>query len=84
MMRAGWHPNGLLKFFTRLEKNERNSSTGVILSDHPASADRAAAMRAELASVKIDRPLVEQSLRFRALKTALSVMPAAPKPVKQK
>ncbi len=84
MLRAGWHPNGLLKFFTRLEQSEKGrTSIDVMLSDHPASAARAEAIRREIASVKITAPLVEQSLQFRALKAALKMMPAAPKPEKR-
>jgi predicted Zn-dependent protease len=81
MLRAGWHPNGLLKFFTRLQQSERGrSSIDIMLSDHPASADRAEAIRRELASVKITAPLIEQTVQFRALKGALKLMPPAPKP----
>lgn len=80
MLRAGWHPNGLLKFFTRLEEIEKGGSLiNVMLSDHPASAARAEAIRREIASVNITAPLVEQSLQFRALKAALKMMPPAPK-----
>ena len=83
MLRAGWHPNGLLKFFTRMQQNERGRTRfDVMLSDHPASADRAEAIRRELASVKITAPLMEQTVQFRALKEALKLMPPAPKPAK--
>jgi hypothetical protein len=53
-----------------------------MLSDHPSSADRAAVVRRELASVKITAPLVEQTMQFKALKEALKLMPPAPKPSK--
>lgn len=83
MLRAGWHPNGLLKFFTRMEQNERGRTPfDVMLSDHPSSADRAAAIRRELASVQIRTPLVEQTVQFKALKEALRLMPPAPKSAK--
>lgn len=83
MLRAGWHPNGLLKFFTRMEQNERGRTPfDVMLSDHPSSADRAAAIRRELASVQIATPLVEQTVQFKALKEALRLMPPAPKSAK--
>ena len=83
MLRAGWHPNGLLKFFTRMEQNERGRTPfDVMLSDHPSSADRAAAIRRELASVQITTPLVEQTVQFKALKEALRLMPPAPKSAK--
>ncbi len=84
MYRAGWNPNGLLKFFTRLEEKEKNrTAIDVMLSDHPASKDRADAIRRELATVKITAPLVEQSMKFRALKAALKMMAPAPMPQKQ-
>jgi predicted Zn-dependent protease len=84
MLRAGWHPNGLLKFFTRLEDMEKGRSTiDVMLSDHPASKDRADAIRRELATVNVTAPLVEQTIQFRALKTALKAMPPAPMPEKR-
>ena len=83
MLRAGWHPNGLLKFFTRMEQNESGRTPfDVMLSDHPSSADRAAAIRRELASVQIATPLVEQTVQFKALKEALRLMPPAPKSAK--
>jgi beta-barrel assembly-enhancing protease len=80
MYRAGWNPNGLLKFFTRLQAAEGSSNIfQVMLSDHPATADRANAIRRELAEVKPTTPLTEQSFQFLALKTALQMMPPAPK-----
>lgn len=83
MLRAGWHPNGLLKFFTRMEQNERGRTPfDVMLSDHPSSADRAAVIRRELASVKITAPLTEQTVQFKSLKEALKLMPPAPKPAR--
>jgi len=81
MLRAGWHPNGLLKFFTRLQKLEKEKSTiDIMLSDHPATEERADAIRKELTTVTITAPLVEQSMKFRALKTALKMMAPAPMP----
>lgn len=84
MLRAGWNPNGLLNFFTRLEHTEKGrTSLDAMLSDHPAPADRAEAIRRELASVKVTAPLVEQTVQFRALKAALKNLPPAPKPEKR-
>lgn len=83
MLRAGWHPNGLLKFFTRMEQNERGRTPfDVMLSDHPSSASRAAAIQHELTTVRITAPLVEQTVQFKALKEALKLMPPAPKPAR--
>jgi predicted Zn-dependent protease len=83
MLRAGWHPDGLLRFFSRLAKNERHNAIDVMLSDHPSSADRADAIRREEASVKITAPQFVQSDQFRAMKETLRRMPAAPKPARE-
>jgi predicted Zn-dependent protease len=81
MLRAGWNPSGLLRFFTRLQQNERGrTELDVMLSDHPSSADRANAIRREMASVRITAPAFEQTMQFRAVKTTLKLMPAAPRP----
>lgn len=80
MMRAGWNPNGLLKFFTRLQQYEGNRNlVDVMLSDHPDTVGRADAMRRELAETRITTPLIEQTLQFQALKTVLQLMPPPPK-----
>lgn len=80
MYRAGWHPNGLLKFFSRLQQIEgKRNAVDVMLSDHPATNDRSRILRQELATVTITAPLREQTTQFKALKAALSVMPPAPK-----
>ncbi|HTR66074.1 MAG TPA: M48 family metalloprotease [Terriglobales bacterium] len=84
MLRAGWNPVGLLRFFSRLEQSERNrTSIDVMLSDHPASADRAEAIRKEMTTVKITAPEVVQSAQFREMKGTLRLMPPAPKPEKR-
>ena len=84
MLRAGWHPNGLLKFFTRLQQNEGSRNPiDTMLSDHPATADRIDAIWRELASVKVTEPLVEQSFQFIALKSALQFLPPAPAPARR-
>jgi beta-barrel assembly-enhancing protease len=83
MLRAGWHPNGLLAFFTRMQRAEgTRTPVDVMLSDHPSSADRADAIRRELASVHITAPLIQQSEQFNSIKAKLKAMPA-PKPQRQ-
>jgi len=80
MYRAGWHPNGLLKFFLRLQQIEgRQTALDVMLSDHPATAERARVLRNELTVVKIAAPMRVQSPQFLALKLALKALPPAPK-----
>jgi predicted Zn-dependent protease len=84
MMRAGCHPKGLLDFFTSLQKVQRQqTAVDVMLSDHPATADRAKVMEHELATVNITAPLREQSVQFQALKGALRLLPPAPAPQKK-
>jgi predicted Zn-dependent protease len=84
MLRAGWHPNGLLKFFTRLQQLEgKRNAIDVMTSDHPATPDRARVLRQELVNVRVPPEAREQSLQFKALKAALSAMPPAPKPPKK-
>jgi beta-barrel assembly-enhancing protease len=84
MLRAGWHPNGLLTFFTRLEQTEKGrTSLDIMLSDHPAPADRAEAIRRELASVKVTAPRVEQTVQFRTMKTTLKNLPPVSKAQKR-
>lgn len=79
MYRAGWHPDGLLKFFLRLQQMEgKRTTVEVMLSDHPATDERARILRQELATVKVAVPLREQSVQFRTLKAALSLLPPAP------
>jgi beta-barrel assembly-enhancing protease len=81
MLRAGWNPDGLLKFFTRLQKLEKeHSAIDIMLSDHPPTQERADAIRRELASVQLPPNLKEQTLKFRAFKEALKLMPPAPMP----
>jgi len=81
MLRAGWHPNGMLRFFNRLQAVQpQKSAVDVMLSDHPATAERAKVMERELLSVQITRPLREQSFQFEALRAALHLLPAAPAP----
>ena len=84
MMRAGWHPNGLLKFFTRLQQIEgKRNAVDVMLSDHPATTERARILKQELATLRTGVPLREQTIQFRALKATLKLMPPAPPPPKK-
>ena len=49
MPRAGYDPNGLVTFFETLQ-HETNGAPADFLSSHPATADRAAAARAQIAA----------------------------------
>ena len=84
MLRAGWNPNGMLRFFTRLQQNEGGSNIfSTMLSDHPASADRAEAIRQELATVSVSAAPVIMTTEFTSMKAALARMPAAPRAEKE-
>ncbi len=84
MLRAGWNPNGLYKFFTRLsQKTGSQNAVEVMLSDHPATEERARVMRRELESINVPSGLREQTLQFQALKLALNFLPPAPRPARQ-
>ena len=80
MLRAGWNPTGLVRFFTRLQQNEGGSNLfTTMLSDHPASADRAEAIRQELATVSVKAPPILMSTDFTSMKATLARLPAAPR-----
>lgn len=85
MLRAGWHPNGLLKFFLRLQQLEgKKTAIDIMTSDHPATPERASVLRQELTTVRVPPEAREQTIQFKALKAALKMMAPAPKPVKKK
>ena len=84
MLRAGWNPNGMLRFFAGLQQKEGSSDIfSVMLSDHPASADRADAIRNELTQVRVTAPPVMMTGPFKAMKATLAKMPPAPKAAAQ-
>jgi predicted Zn-dependent protease len=80
MLRAGWNPVGLSRFFTRLEQRTGPSNPlSVMLSDHPPSSERAAAVRRELQEVHVTAPAVIEPAAFHAMKQRLEQLPPAPK-----
>jgi len=84
MMRAGWNPIGLMSFFERVQGRQGSSTPlDVMLSDHPSSAGRVEAIKKELDSVRITAPVRMDTLKFRAMRSALRLMPPAPKPVRR-
>jgi predicted Zn-dependent protease len=81
MLRAGWNPIGLINFFERIQTGQgAGSPLDVMLSDHPSATGRVDAIRKELASVKVTAPARIDNVTFRAMKSALRLMPPAPKP----
>jgi beta-barrel assembly-enhancing protease len=84
MLRAGWNPIGLANFFQRMQSKEgTRSPLDVMLSDHPSSSDRVDTIKREMDSVKITAPSRMDTVQFRAMKSALRLMPPAPKPARQ-
>ena len=80
MIRAGWHPGGLLKFFTRLQQIEGNrTAVDVMLSDHPSTIERARILKQELASVRLTLAPRGQTMAFKAMKSTLGAMPPPPR-----
>jgi beta-barrel assembly-enhancing protease len=81
MLRAGWNPIGLMNFFSHMQRQEGDRTPiDVMLSDHPSSAGRADAIRRELQAVTVTAPERQETLKFRAMKSALRQLPPAPKP----
>ena len=84
MLRAGWNPIGLTSFFERLQGRQGSLTPfDVMLSDHPSPAGRVDAIKREMDLVKIGAPVRMDTLKFRAMKSALRLMPPAPKPARQ-
>jgi len=77
MLRAGWDPHGFLKLFGHLDALEKSSGKTPIpfLSDHPATPERAAAMRRELAQVRVPAEAASDSLKFQIFKSAMGLLP---------
>ncbi len=76
MLRAGWDPQGFLKLFAHLDALEKSSGKAPIpfLSDHPATPERAAAMRRELKLVRVPAEASSDSLKFQIFKSAMGVL----------
>jgi predicted Zn-dependent protease len=81
MLRAGWDPHGFLDLFAQLDDLEKSSSGIEIpfLSDHPATPERAAAIRRELKRVTVPVSATTDSMQFQVFKTALGLLPEPPK-----
>ncbi len=84
MLRAGWNPVGLSRFFERIQAREDSrSALDVILSDHPSSSGRVDAIRRELQTVQPAAPARMDTLEFLSMKKALKMMAPAPKQSRQ-
>ena len=80
-LRAGWDPRGFLKLFAALDAGEQSNGGASIplLSGHPPTPERAAAIQHELSLVTVPEDARTDSLDFRACKAALQLLPPAPK-----
>ena len=84
MLRAGYQPAGMLDMFQMLaaiEQKQPSSLLSPLLRDHPPSAERAKAVQRELTEVTVPRGASEDTFQFQAFKLAMTLLPAAPKPV---
>ena len=76
MMRAGWHPKGMLQFFNYLTQKEGDPSTiKTILSTHPKSSDRAETIRQEMLIAEPPSNLVETTQSFTAIRASILRLP---------
>jgi predicted Zn-dependent protease len=80
-LRAGWDPRGFIKLFAALDAFEKSGGSAPIplLSAHPPTPERAAAIEHELTLVTIPEDARTDSFDFRACKTALHLLPPTPK-----
>lgn len=80
MMRAGWDPRGYVKLFTAMEDAEQTDpKTMPLLSGHPPTAERLAAVQSELTYIVIPEDARTDSFDFRACKAALKLLPPPPR-----
>jgi predicted Zn-dependent protease len=82
MLRAGYQPSGFLRLFQMLDVLEKQSDNHPVplLRDHPPAADRARAIKRELAVVNVPNSATTDSLSFHAFRLAMNLLPAPPKP----
>ncbi len=85
MLRAGYDPHGFEKLFAQFEEMERTSRTHTnpYLSSHPPTPQREAAIRRELAEVRVPATAKTDSLTFHVFKAALNALPEPPKPTRR-
>jgi predicted Zn-dependent protease len=84
MVRSGWHPNGMVNFFIKLKEMRSGEPTIMedLMSTHPDPGARAIRVKEEFPKVRIDSSLTEDSLKFKAMKLGLSLLPPPPAPAK--
>ena len=73
---AGIDPDGLARFFEKLEKREKGSRPPQLFQTHPYSGNRVTAIRAKIAALPIKADGYSDSADFeRAIKRAREIMP---------
>jgi predicted Zn-dependent protease len=83
-IRAGYDPQGLVSFLTRLTQFTGNPTlVEGLLMNHPLPGERAKALRVELQQHPPPRGLVKDSVAFRTAKLQLKVLPPPPPPPKK-
>jgi predicted Zn-dependent protease len=77
MLRAGWDPHGFLELFARFDELEKASGRAPVpfLSNHPPTQERIAAIRRELAQVKVPVGAATDSMKFQLFKSAMAILP---------
>ena len=80
MLRAGWDPHGFLELFARFDELEKVSGRAPVpfLSSHPPTQARIAAIRRELAQVKVPADAATDSMKFQLFKSAMAILPPPP------
>jgi predicted Zn-dependent protease len=81
-LRAGWDPRGFVKMFDAMQAPERVSDGApiAVLSGHPPTPERLAAIQHEITQVTIPEDARTDSVEFRACKAALRLLPDPAKP----
>jgi predicted Zn-dependent protease len=83
-IRAGYDPQGLVSFLSRLSKFTGNPTlVEALLMNHPLPGERVTALRAELQQNPPPKGLEKESLAFHAAKLRLKTLPPPPPPKKQ-
>jgi predicted Zn-dependent protease len=79
--RAGWDPQGLITFLSRLSQFASDPGlTELLLRRHPLPGDRVDALRAELKQYPPRPGLSKTSVTFRGMKARLKLLPPPPEP----
>jgi predicted Zn-dependent protease len=79
--RAGWDPNGLIAFLSRVSQFDKTSDLmQIFLRRHPLPGDRVDMLRAELKQRPPSAGLTKNSFSFKTAKARLGMLPPPPAP----